>query len=160
MSHPSYIRASLLDRLIDTEPQQHTELRPLRGYTRTELYAALRRDLAWLLNTRCGFSIATLTSRQRTVIDYGIPDFGTFYSENEEDWARLQEILEQSIRAYEPRLQEIRVHLERLEYKDYRCIGGTLEATLKIANIHEPLAFQLLIEPKNAWKISLSDWPT
>jgi len=46
------VTLSVLDRLIDQEPERKLEPPLTRSQSLRELKAALRRDLEWLLNTR------------------------------------------------------------------------------------------------------------
>ncbi|MDD2390575.1 MAG: type VI secretion system baseplate subunit TssE, partial [Desulfobacterales bacterium] len=82
-------RASLMDRLVDQHPASHREARPLRTLSRKRLKESLSRDLEWLLNTRTSLPAAVFDEMDLTVIDYGIPDFGSCFTANEEDHKRL-----------------------------------------------------------------------
>ncbi len=48
----SPVSLSVLDRLIDREPERKLEMPLTRAQSLRELKAAVRRDLEWLLNTR------------------------------------------------------------------------------------------------------------
>jgi len=141
-----YAKASLLDRLIDFEPKLSQESPSFRTQSPQALQASIRRDLEWLLNTRCSISQDELASRERSVIDYGIIDFGTIFTKNSEDYRRLAKILEQTITAYEPRLQELRVSVVSLP-DSYRKLGAkvTIEAMLVIDGMREPVSFPMVI---------------
>lgn len=47
------VTLSVLDRLIDSEPERNQEPPLTRSQSLRELRTALRRDLEWLFNTRC-----------------------------------------------------------------------------------------------------------
>jgi len=104
------ILISILDRLVDKEPNQIEEAKPLRTQTCRQLEQSLRRDLEWLLNTRV--SAKSINWDDRTVIDYGVPDFGNLFTHNPEDGQRIADILEKTIKAYEPRLEHLKVKLQ------------------------------------------------
>ncbi|MDM8546331.1 type VI secretion system baseplate subunit TssE [Candidatus Venteria ishoeyi] len=153
---PGYVRASLLDRLLDDKPEQKTETRLRQAYLREDLLAGLERDLTWLLNTRCPFALAELENRERSVIDYGVPDFGALYTESHEDQQSLARFLEDTIRIYEPRLQNARVFLDYPEGGDHKTLLGQLEAELIINGHTEPLSFPLSIKPHQQSPVTLS----
>src|SRR5437773_228098 len=68
---------SVLDRLLDDEPE--TKRDPPRGRHQVlrELKVSVRRDLEDLLNTRrrCGSWPADLAELERSLVNYGVPDF-------------------------------------------------------------------------------------
>ena len=66
--------ALLFERLVDDDPRTAREPQPFRTLTIPEVRASVRREVARLLNTRCAASAAVLAGRERTVLDYGIPD--------------------------------------------------------------------------------------
>jgi len=150
-----YARASLLDRLIDFEPKSQQESRPLRTQTLKALNASVRRDLEWLFNTRCPLPEAELAQRQRSVIDYGVIDFGSFFTHNHEDFRRLAQIMEQTIDIYEPRLKESHVTVTLLR-GSHRELQVRLDARLVIDDVNQPVSFPIIIDTKGDVKI-LSD---
>lgn len=151
-----YSSASLLDRLVDLQPKEKIEKNVLRAYSKIELQEAVLRDLTWLLNTRCPISYKILEKReQRSVIDYGIPDFGDLYTQNPDDRAILIEAIEQAIHIYEPRLKDVRIILEKEQ--DQRQLVGYIEANLIFNQIVEPLTFPITIKTQKQWVVSLNE---
>lgn len=151
-----YHSASILDRLVDLKPKEKTEENVLRAYTKTELQEAVLRDLLWLLNTRCPIGYQELEKReQRSVIDYGIPDFGDLYTQNPDDRAILIEAIEQAIAAHEPRLKDVRIILDK-EQDQYQLMGY-IEASLIFNQMVEPLTFPITIKTQKQWMISFDD---
>ena len=144
MAEPPYVRASLLDRLIDSEPLEKEESRPLRVQTPEQMKVSLQRDLEWLLNTRCPVSLDKLDWDARSVLDYGIPDFGAAFTQNTEDWRRLSVFLEKTITAYEPRLRDVKVILRRARNPKEVMMG--LEARLVMDGVNEPVSFPMLFQ--------------
>ncbi|MEK8019373.1 MAG: type VI secretion system baseplate subunit TssE [Candidatus Parabeggiatoa sp.] len=150
----TYARASLLDRLVDLEPQFPQEAHPLRAQTPRALRASVRRDLEWLFNTRCPLPEAELAQRQRSVIDYGVMDFGTFFTHNQEDFRRLAQHIEQTIGIYEPRLKESRVTVTLLR-GSHRALQVILDAQLIIDDINEPVSFPIIIDTKRGGEVKI-----
>lgn len=107
----SVVTQSVLDRLIDTEPDSRVEAGLTRSQSVRALKASLRRDLEWLLNTRripepAGEIYPELG---RSLYDYGFPDFSALSFANVRDRQRLLRTLETTIRLFEPRLESVRV---------------------------------------------------
>jgi type VI secretion system protein ImpF len=93
------IRPSLLDRLIDDNPESSAD--PVVGYqqSRDRILASLRRDLEWLLNTRRGPEAdpEEFEELRRSLYHYGLPDLTTISQ------------VKETILAFEPRLANVRV---------------------------------------------------
>src|ERR1035438_1131665 len=70
------VTLSVLDRLIDSEPDRKLEPPLTRAQSLRELRAALRRDLEWLFNTRSTIEEPpeSLREVERSVYNYGVPD--------------------------------------------------------------------------------------
>src|SRR5262249_41809482 len=95
-------RALLFDRLVDAEPTSRQEPRPLRSLTESELRESVRIELSRLLNTRCP-PWAVNAPHERSVINYGIPDFSHASTESNEHQSAIALEIAESIRAFEPR---------------------------------------------------------
>ncbi|MCV4770701.1 hypothetical protein OFC10_32175, partial [Escherichia coli] len=69
------VTPSVLDRLIDLDPQESREAPKSRSQSLRELNAAVRRDLEWLLNTRCFLESPEkgLDEAKRSVAFFGLP---------------------------------------------------------------------------------------
>lgn len=151
-----YHSAPLLDRLIDWNPKEKTEQNVLRAYTKTELTQAILRDLSWLLNTRCPTNRKVLEQReQRSVIDYGIPDFGDLHTQNPDDRVIIIENIEQAIKTYEPRLTNVKVVFDKEQ--NQQQLVGYIEADLRFNQTVEPLTFPITIKTQKQWQVSLKN---
>ena len=105
------VTQSVLERLIDLEPQKQSEPPPSRAQSVRQLKTALRRDLEWLLNTRrtpvpAGAEYEEL---ERSLYNFGLPDLSSHSWENTHDRSRLARSIEKVLANFEPRLKEIRV---------------------------------------------------
>ena len=99
------LQLSLLDRLIDANPEREQDPPLSRGQALRELRQAVRRDLEHLLNARqrCRSWPRRLDQLDRSLLNYGIPDFSGVElgaSERREDF---RSAVEQVIRRAEPR---------------------------------------------------------
>ncbi len=144
-------RASLLDRLVDEEPALTRERRPYRAQTEQQARESLRRDLEWLLNTRCPRPEDQIDWADRTALDYGVPDFGLYFSKNPEDWRKIAGIIEKTIQAYEPRLHNPRA--ESVPAKDLKSIAIFLTGVLRTEAMELQVSFPVELSRKGegAW---------
>lgn len=141
----SEVRAPLFDRLVDRDPRWRRELRPLRTLDREGLLESVRRELARLLNTRAPLPPEELAGRQRTVIDYGVPDFANYSPASHDDRRRLAEALRQAIAAYEPRLAQVKVTVEPAPAEEGALVGR-IDAVLVVEEVHEPVSFPTIFQ--------------
>ncbi|HEV8432433.1 MAG TPA: type VI secretion system baseplate subunit TssE [Thermoanaerobaculia bacterium] len=141
------VRTPLFDRLVDRDPFLRHELRPMRTLDRRGLKESVRRELEQLFNTRCPIPAHRLGSRRRSVVDYGIPDFSTFFTRNQDDWQRVAAILQRAIEIYEPRLAQVRVTVERDAGEEF-VFRATIEAVLLTENVPEPVSFVTLLQTR------------
>src|ERR1044071_9488886 len=129
-------RALLFERLVDLEPRRKEEAQPFRVLTKAELWESVRRELGQLLNTRCPVPLHLLGEEERTVINYGIPDFTSLSPQSGSDRKLIGEIIRQTITAFEMRLRNVRVNVENYE-EDERTLQITVEADLVTETVIE-----------------------
>lgn len=145
MREPKPIRgakALLFERLVDENPAVQREAQPFRIYDVAGVRASVQRELARLLNTRCPLPGGVVDERDRTVIDYGIPDFAHMAAASGTDVQQLARTLERAITAYEPRLREVHVSLEPARSNNAAVIGS-ISAMLVVGSVTEPVSFPL-----------------
>lgn len=85
-----------------------------RHLTLAGLHASVERELTRLLGTRIPVGEALLSEGPRTVLTYGIPDFGTVTESSDGNRKRLQSEILAAITAFEPRLRGVTVDLQRV----------------------------------------------
>lgn len=147
MSEKIEVRTPLFDRLVDRDPWLRREARPLRTLDRRGLKESVSRELERLFNTRCPLPAHRLEGRRRTVIDYGIPDLSGYSARRFEDCEALAEQMRRAIAAYEPRLAEVKVHLEP-DPDNVLALTGQIEAVLLTGSVPEPVSFTTLFQLK------------
>jgi type VI secretion system lysozyme-like protein len=123
---------------------------PPRLYDADDLRASIGRELSQLLNTRAPVPIDTLERRTRSAIDYGIPDLSAFPIGEQGAMVRLERHIREAILAYEPRLRDPVVQIERSTQA-----AGVLTAVVR--GVPEagtmrgmPVTFELLLGPPSA----------
>jgi type VI secretion system protein ImpF len=151
IDHEIRITPSVLDRLIDEEPNRSSEAPASRQRSLVQLKDAVKRDLEWLLNTRqtVGGIPAGLEELSRSVAAYGLPDFSTASLKNPADQTRMQRTLEAVIRSFEPRLDDVKVTIVKVRASDQK-MRFHIEARLKIEPAPEPVSFDTVLQVANS----------
>lgn len=140
-------RVPFIDRLVDINPGEIQESRPFRSMDRHKLKQAVHRDLTWLLNTRTPLPASIFDEKELTVIDYGIPDFGSYSPANAEHLALLAKRITRAISAFEPRLQNVHVIVEP-EMADEKTLNLIIDAMLIADSVREPVSFMTVLQSK------------
>src|SRR5215468_5193746 len=94
------VTQSLLDRLTDLEPKLKSDTPMTRAQSVRHLKAALRRDLEWLFNSRANADTPpadVMPEVNKSVYNYGLPDFTHLSMAFLRDRQRLQKQLELAI---------------------------------------------------------------
>jgi type VI secretion system protein ImpF len=142
------VTLSVLDRLIDQEPERKLELPLTRAQSLRELKAALRRDLEWLLNSRRTIeeSPASLKELERSLYNYGLPDVSSLYLRSSKDQGALLGAIKTAINFFEPRLLNIKVTLEPAG-DDTRVLRFAIDGLLRMDPAPEHVFFDTVLEP-------------
>ena len=134
-------RALLFERLIDLEPGLR-EARPFVLHDRAGLKASVRAELERLLSTRLSVPPSRLAQRQRSTVDYGIPDGATVSPADPDGRAQLAAQIAAAIAAFEPRLLRPVVQLVQTSDQGNRLFAQ-IDATLAIPALLEPVSFTI-----------------
>jgi len=139
-------RVPLFDRLVDEEHRSPAarEPLPLRTLDRDGLLESVRRELELLLSSRSPLPAHRLAGRELTVIDYGLPDLADFPAEGPEDHRRLAALVERVVAAFEPRLKDVRVRVER-PLPERRALALVLEGVLASGHPGEAVSFPTVL---------------
>jgi type VI secretion system protein ImpF len=140
---------SLLDRLVDHDPQAAADRVPGWAESVAALKASVLRDLGWLLNTRQTPERApshAYPELQTSLYHYGLPDTTALGADAEESRKLLVERIEECIRTFEPRLANVRV-VPREDAGDGRHrIPFVIEALLRMEPNPERVEFDTVLE--------------
>jgi type VI secretion system protein ImpF len=148
MSGEPAARLSLLDRLIDNEPEQHVAKPMSAAQTLAALRRSVLRDLEALMNTRRRWRswAPKLTQLSVSSVGYGVPDFTAGVVHDPIQRERLRGEIETTIRRFEPRFDRLRVTLmENISPLEPR-LRLRIEALLRAEAAHEPVAFETVID--------------
>jgi type VI secretion system protein ImpF len=105
------VTLSFLDRLIDLEPKVPADPPPSRARSVRQLKNSLRRDLEWLLNTRCRPDPAGGEFKElpESLYNYGLMDVTALSWSSHRDRLSLNKLIEQAVAIFEPRISRMKV---------------------------------------------------
>jgi type VI secretion system protein ImpF len=152
---------SLLDRLLDDEPENQREAPSSRTQQLKQLKQSVRRDLEHLLNARvCLREVpAELNEVRTSVLNYGIPDFGGLLLSSADSKESLRRRVEDVVRRYETRFKQVRVELVlENDQKSFRTIRLRIDGVLHAEPAPEPVTFDSHIIPSvGEFRVQASD---
>lgn len=138
---------SLVDRLIDHEPEAHRDT-PLSSWDEErEFRASLCRDLSSLLNTRRAEQDFDPAYEEATnsLLSFGINDFTSYNLKNAVEQERVRLSIERAIRQFEPRLARVEVSVE--EPDPLRpVLQFQIAAFLRKESDAEPVVFDISLQ--------------
>ncbi len=145
------ILTSILDRLIDEEPDRKTERFQSQQQLLINLRASVCRDLELLLNTRRPqFSWPKDWQELNTsLVAYGIPDITSKVLDNAELKKQFCKELSDTINHFETRLNNINVTFIANTDDSDRTIHLRITALLIVEPTPEPIIFDSIIEPNS-----------
>jgi type VI secretion system protein ImpF len=145
------ITVSVLDRLIDLEPENRMENPLSRAQSVRLLKSAVRRDLEWLLNSRriCDPPDEGLKELNRSTYTYGLPDLSTLTMAATGDRNKLVRQILATINMFEPRLANVRLVLVETPDAAKKDVHLRVEAMLRMDPVPEPISFDTVIELKS-----------
>ncbi len=144
------VTLSVLDRLIDYEPEVTREAPASRGKSLRQLKQSVRRDLELLLNTRqvVGGIPPDLKELSNSLAAYGLPDYSSASVRSASDQHRMRRSLVSLINIFEPRLRDVTVTLEPARETE-RALRFRIDANLLVDPAPEPVVFDTVLQLVN-----------
>jgi type VI secretion system protein ImpF len=142
-------RASILDRLLDDEPQTQTDIDKSRHQQLRELRDSVRRDLQSLLNTRHRMISPPEEYPQLEIslLNYGLPDLAAINIADLEKKRSFTRLLEKILSDFEPRFKTVKVqHITTTNTTD-RTLKFRIDATLYADPAPEIVVFDSVLDP-------------
>lgn len=142
------VLTSLLDRLIDDDPDQSLEaVKPASTLLR-DAKSNIRRDLENLLNTRLyrQTDLSDYPELRKSVVNYGLPDFSTVQFGSAEHREEFRQQIEQTITRYETRFRRVRVEITHAGEEHERTMYLKINALLMVEPDPVPLLFDSRIQ--------------
>ena len=144
--------SSVLDRLLEDSVQTVAALPPSDGADLRQLTLDVGRDLENLLNTRrrCKACPPELQELNRSLIDYGIPDFTGLNMGAEAEQEQMRLAIERAIRQFEPRLANVVVAVQRNVDRADRRLHLRITGVLRTEPVPERVVFDSEVQPSTA----------
>lgn len=140
------VTISVLDRLIDYEPGNSREPVTSRSKNLRQLKDTVRRDLEWLLNTRKVAGLPSdLKELNNSLAAFGLPDFANLSAGYIDDQKRMVSDIEETIRVFEPRLQDVVVTLQPSRSVE-RLMHFRIDGRLNVEPAPEPVSFDTVLQ--------------
>lgn len=135
-------QASVLDRLVDTEPHLSREAVQRRLFDSDQIRASVVRDLENLMNTRRKITVPPpgFEEVNRSLHMYGLPDFSSENPRSPVFQRRLLQAIEQAITRFEPRLRNVSVRLDPSSHRE-RVFSFRISGVLVVEPLSEPVVF-------------------
>ena len=137
---------SLLDRLLDLQPESHEDVPSSSWEQLREFKTSLCRDLSALLNTRRAEQDFDPAYEEATnsLLSFGVTDFTSYNLKSGVEQEQLRRSIERAIRQFEPRLGRVSVSIE--EPDPLRpVLRFQIEALLRIGAGGEPAVFDVAL---------------
>ena len=143
------LRASILDRLMDNDPDNTVEVDTDQHQKLKELRNSVRRDLENLLNTRFRMIEPEddLIELKKSLLNYGLPDLATVNISDEIKQKEFINHLQSILIDFEPRFKTVKVsYMENSDSLD-RSLRFRIDATLYADPSPEIVVFDSILEP-------------
>jgi type VI secretion system protein ImpF len=142
------VTQSVLDRLIDREPDNGSEAAPTRAQSVRQLKASLRRDLEWLLNSRRTPEAVDgeFEELEKSLYNFGLPDATSLNWDSARDRGRLARMIEQVLGTFEPRISGIRVAAIEAAAGAQHVMRFQIEGMLEMDPAPEHISFDTLLQ--------------
>lgn len=149
------VRPSVLDRLIDEDPQSNVEPMMTRSQSVRQFKTAVRRDLEWLLNARRVITPVPdeCPELARSVYLFGLPDITSMSKDSRESFERLARLIQSAIDVFEPRLGDVSVVLKEGGSKLLRDVHFAIDGILKLDPMPERVMFDTQQDERGAMKV-------
>jgi type VI secretion system protein ImpF len=122
------LQPSLLDRLVDSAPDEQREGDDKRTLTKQALRAAVLRDLSWLFNATSyglGMDDRQYPNAARSVINYGLPMLSGQFTSS------IQRVsMEQALKNAISRTLEVELVMEGSALDSHNCVGLQIRGML------------------------------
>ena len=142
---------SILDRLIDNEPDVSTEPQWARSQTLRDFEQGVLRDVEAMLNTRQSRSALPEDFKEvsRSVLTFGLPDLTSTGMGSLEDCEHLRRAVELALSQFEPRIRQVSVRVREPDSATDRTLRLVIEGMLWVEPDPIPIAFDTVVQPQS-----------
>jgi len=143
------LRPSILDRLLDDEPETKTDTHQGAHQRLKQLRNSVRRDLENLMNARLRVVEPSeeFIELDKSLLNYGLPDLATINITDLDKRKAFTVKMEKILREFEPRFKNVNVsYIENKDNID-RTLRFRIDATLYADPSPEIVIFDSVLEP-------------
>lgn len=143
------LQRSVLDRLVDVEPDRAEDHPKTIGDQIVEVREALRRDLERLLNTRRppNSPPSHLSELEDALVSFGVDGFFVSSLVTDRQRTEFAGAMERRIRLFEPRLAELTVTTLPPRHPSERALRLRIEAVYRAQEGMPAIAFETAVDP-------------
>ncbi|MCX9156616.1 type VI secretion system baseplate subunit TssE [Niveibacterium sp. 24ML] len=141
------LQPALLDRLTDDEPSVQVETRERRVLTKSQLRAAVLRDLGWIMNaTRLAATedLSAYPEVERSVINFGLPAFSG-ETASTLDVGDLERAIREAILRFEPRILAETLNVEAITQDSVLNWHNVVSVKISAQLWAQPVPLELLL---------------
>ncbi len=140
---------SVLDRLLDDDPEQSQERARSPAQELRELRDSVMRDVGNLLNTRRRWPAPdpALDELVPSLADYGVPDVTGADLSGGRALEQFRSALETALYRYEPRFKTVRVEVKSGADPGDRTLRFRIDALLHADPVPESVVFSSIVDP-------------
>jgi type VI secretion system protein ImpF len=142
------VTQSVLERLIDRDPESQADAASNRAQSVRLLKASLRRDLEWLLNTRRipEPPVSEFEQLEQSLYNYGLPDVTSLSWDSVRDRAKLVRMIEQTLATFEPRIARLKVIPVESAGSARHVLRFQIEGLLQMDPAPEHISFDTVLQ--------------
>lgn len=147
MSTSHRLVPSLLDRLLDDEPQHSAEPVARRSFSLAEYKARIVRDLETLVNTRQSLlakHLEVFPQLRGSILEYGMPDFTSRALLDPADRRLIRSQLERAIEVGDRRFRHVRVKLLD-QQPGQRMLTFRVDSVLRLHDVSRQVSFDAVL---------------
>lgn len=145
------VEGSLLDRLIDRDPDASGDRPMTRADSIREFKQGLQRDLDWLLNARRTDApeAERFPELATSVYHFGLPDLTSMSRDSAATMTQLAAFVEEALATYEPRLTNVKVTVPPRGDSPLAEVRLQVEAVLRLEPNPERISFDTVLHKAN-----------
>jgi type VI secretion system protein ImpF len=141
------VTQSVLERLIDRDPESQADASSNRAQSVRMLKASLRRDLEWLLNTRrIPEPVTEFEQLEESLYNFGLPDVTSLSWDSVRDRAKLVRMIEQTLATFEPRIARLKVIPVESAGSARHVLRFQIEGLLQMDPAPEHISFDTVLQ--------------
>ena len=141
------LQPALLDRLTDDDPQKKQEARERRVLTKSQLRAAVLRDLTWLLNSvqlSATQDLSACPDVQQSVVNFGLPSLAGETASTIEI-GDVEEAIREAIIRFEPRLLPETLQVDMIESEHAMNLHNIIGIRISAQLWAQPVPLEMLL---------------